>query len=374
MVYDEITFVDGKNGTLITAASLNALKNGIWDGARRGLVTVPKNTTQPSFDNASLLQQIMRDRKAAGGGAILMPEGSTFVGSQILIPSGVYLWNPDPKAGEVKARTDFPINTPVVRIGDYPIDSDVVFQCGLWGVSVHANDITGGTCVYSSQINEGSGIYHAGMFGFKNYGIEIAGPTAQNFEIHELECYQSSGVTHNGAIYVHGVGGANKISKVTCGNAVGAGDAIKITGSYISISDIHVEGSANGLNLSGAGLVQNIVGNPLCTNLVHIQNDSLGWTCQWLFAAGATNTLVDDFWGLTIPGTENSGIVEIYVQQAMGIGKTHMYSDAAAPTLGTHRRGEIVWNNAPSASGKIGWTCVTAGTPGTWKAFGPIDA
>ena len=46
----------------------------------------------------------------------------------------------------------------------------------------------------------------------------------------------------------------------------------------------------------------------------------------------------------------------------------------AAPVSGAWGRGEIVWNVAPSASGKVGWVCVTAGTPGTWKAFGPIDA
>jgi hypothetical protein len=46
----------------------------------------------------------------------------------------------------------------------------------------------------------------------------------------------------------------------------------------------------------------------------------------------------------------------------------------AAPATGTWRRGDVVWNSLPSASGNIGWTCVTAGTPGTWKAFGAIDA
>jgi hypothetical protein len=44
------------------------------------------------------------------------------------------------------------------------------------------------------------------------------------------------------------------------------------------------------------------------------------------------------------------------------------------PTSGAHARGEIVWNMNPSAGGKIGWVCVTSGTPGTWKPFGPIDA
>lgn len=49
-------------------------------------------------------------------------------------------------------------------------------------------------------------------------------------------------------------------------------------------------------------------------------------------------------------------------------------SDSGEPQSGFHNRGEIVWNNAPSAGGKIGWVCVSQGTPGTWKGFGAIDA
>lgn len=49
-------------------------------------------------------------------------------------------------------------------------------------------------------------------------------------------------------------------------------------------------------------------------------------------------------------------------------------SAAAAPTTGAYARGDIVYNNAPTASGKVGWVCVTAGSPGTWKPFGAIDA
>lgn len=47
---------------------------------------------------------------------------------------------------------------------------------------------------------------------------------------------------------------------------------------------------------------------------------------------------------------------------------------AAAPSTGTHVAGEIVFNADPIAGGKIGWVCVTGGTPGTWKAWGVIDA
>lgn len=46
----------------------------------------------------------------------------------------------------------------------------------------------------------------------------------------------------------------------------------------------------------------------------------------------------------------------------------------AAPTTGTWQVGDIVWNTAPAAGGTLGWVCVTAGTPGTWKTFGTIAA
>jgi hypothetical protein len=44
----------------------------------------------------------------------------------------------------------------------------------------------------------------------------------------------------------------------------------------------------------------------------------------------------------------------------------------AAPTTGTWTRGTQVLNVEPSAGGSVGWVCVTAGTPGTWKTFGDI--
>jgi hypothetical protein len=43
------------------------------------------------------------------------------------------------------------------------------------------------------------------------------------------------------------------------------------------------------------------------------------------------------------------------------------------PTTGYHKQGAICWNAGAAAGGKAGWICITAGTPGTWKAFGVID-
>lgn len=46
----------------------------------------------------------------------------------------------------------------------------------------------------------------------------------------------------------------------------------------------------------------------------------------------------------------------------------------AAPTTGTWALGAKVWNSAPTGSSYAGWICTVAGTPGTWRGFGWIEA
>jgi hypothetical protein len=48
---------------------------------------------------------------------------------------------------------------------------------------------------------------------------------------------------------------------------------------------------------------------------------------------------------------------------------------ALAPTLNPHAKAEVLFRTTPLAGGSgnaVGWICTTAGTPGTWKPFGPI--
>ena len=46
---------------------------------------------------------------------------------------------------------------------------------------------------------------------------------------------------------------------------------------------------------------------------------------------------------------------------------------AAAPSSGTYQVGDVVFGTVPVAGGTIGWVCVTAGSPGTWKTWGSIS-
>ncbi len=70
--------------------------------------------------------------------------------------------------------------------------------------------------------------------------------------------------------------------------------------------------------------------------------------------------------GGDITGASNASLISKFNGIAWSAG-------TAAPGAGAHVVGEIVWNTTPAADGVIGFVCVSAGTPGTWKGFGLIE-
>lgn len=68
------------------------------------------------------------------------------------------------------------------------------------------------------------------------------------------------------------------------------------------------------------------------------------------------------------------GFANTAVQGNGRAGALGCFHGVAAPTTGTWKRGDRMWNLIPSAEGNMGWVCVVAGTPGTWKPFGTISA
>jgi len=78
-----------------------------------------------------------------------------------------------------------------------------------------------------------------------------------------------------------------------------------------------------------------------------------------------------------IPAFSNIGA---YVNGAGGYAKNNglltrrEYQGTAAPSTGTWKLGDIVWNNAPSAGAYEKFICVSAGTPGTWKGASLIQS
>jgi hypothetical protein len=89
-----------------------------------------------------------------------------------------------------------------------------------------------------------------------------------------------------------------------------------------------------------------------------------------IFSALATPLTASDFRIITSFFVTTEAIAPI---PSIKYGQTVGYS-TAEPSGGTWKRGDICWNTTPSAGGIPGWVCVTAGTPGTWKAMANVAA
>lgn len=90
-----------------------------------------------------------------------------------------------------------------------------------------------------------------------------------------------------------------------------------------------------------------------------------------LYAAGTRSA---SWCAMDVTGNLKKGVQWAIGGIAFGVKSAIMGSGAAAPTTGTYEQGAIFLNDTPTAGGKIGWVCVAAGSPGTWKPYGSIDA
>jgi len=62
-------------------------------------------------------------------------------------------------------------------------------------------------------------------------------------------------------------------------------------------------------------------------------------------------------------------------QYDLGVfGGSRKFVGTAIPSTGYYLEGDIVYNQNVFATGYVGWVCVTAGSPGTWKTFGAVSA
>ncbi len=70
--------------------------------------------------------------------------------------------------------------------------------------------------------------------------------------------------------------------------------------------------------------------------------------------------------------TTNLTVTNTYgnINKAFQISQPTINWSANAPTTGTYKVGDIIYNITPAKSNVIGWECIVAGTPGTWKEFG----
>ena len=169
----------------------------------------------------------------------------------------------------------------------------------------------------------------------------------------------------------------------------------------ISVCNNNVKNGQYGLYVSGQSadktLLQNltIVGNAFYNNIVYAEKCTYAKVSDNnIFKTGSGD-------GISLVGVDKFDVTSNYIANTAGVGIradsacTNTYGKmnrfdsvstpyfgggirydigSAAPTAGTWAVGDLVWNTAPAAAGAPGWVCITAGTPGTWKAMASLAA
>jgi hypothetical protein len=98
---------------------------------------------------------------------------------------------------------------------------------------------------------------------------------------------------------------------------------------------------------------------------------------QWRYGSAGTSG-TDGVYAIPTEDADRgvAGYVRVQTGLLVGAPGSAITQDrgTAAPASGTWKRGDIRFNSQPSAGGPAGWMCVTAGTPGTWKAMANLAA
>ena len=68
----------------------------------------------------------------------------------------------------------------------------------------------------------------------------------------------------------------------------------------------------------------------------------------------------------------NVGRRRIDFPNGFGLADKKILSGTAPPGGGAYVQGDTMLNSSPDAGGPMGWMCVAAGSPGTWKAMGNL--
>jgi hypothetical protein len=64
---------------------------------------------------------------------------------------------------------------------------------------------------------------------------------------------------------------------------------------------------------------------------------------------------------------------DIDVKNSIKFGGKLFTVDNSPPKVGNYKRGDIVWNEAPTTNSPIGWVCIVTGSPGVWAQFGLVQ-
>jgi hypothetical protein len=295
--------------------------------------------------------------------------------------------------GNVLANTPLAINigpaTEDSQVGNISVTGNVVTGTDQFGIGIVANNTRTNPTVDNISITG-------------NVIQTVANPSAATGNIAGILVRYAKNVTISGNAVMGTTGGGHGIQARNCADVVVSGNTIRDT----SGRGVFVESPVNSFDVSGNTVVNSTLsafvtsGTTTSTIGAFVSNvcdGSVDYGILNLAAVGPISIVGNVLKGITGLGrgvflnasstmATVSGNITDAATPTFYSGARHNIREVgnswnratstgtAAPSSGTWAVGDVVWSTNPAAGGTIGWVCTTAGTPGTWKTFGSIEA
>jgi len=215
-------------------------------------------TCDGTTDGAAAIQTALNAARAQGGGTVVVPISTQpcMIGSPLTVYSGTIL-DLQTRANKIKALGSFPVNTPLVRLGD---GTSYAFSAQVANGTIDCNNVTGSTGIFSNAAQEQSG-YRNMVISQCLIGSKFSGATGSgvsNTYVADSEIYTS--VAFAGAARGHVIevsSWKHTISNLTILPNDGA--TLQDTGVYLTqantvlLQAIHCEYFTNCIKFDGVG-------------------------------------------------------------------------------------------------------------------------
>jgi hypothetical protein len=134
----------------------------------------------------------------------------------------------------------------------------------------------------------------------------------------------------------------------------------------VNISADNVLAIKEGLNSLGNALlsINQIAGDDTTSRLIIDGGGTLK-------VQGSSNTVFEGSVGIGVSTVSNG--IALETNGPVKFQNKKMEVGDGIPTIGLYNQGDIVWHDAPTPGGNLGWICIRTGTPGEWRSFGSIS-
>lgn len=415
--------VDGRNlaaiGVDVSAGGCEVTNCHIRNlhGTNIGAAGVRADTHQGVHVHSNLIYDISADGNGTigdnvGSSRAILLTSDTAAGTGSLIDSN-FIYNIQGEEGDA-IQVIFNSGGAPFLIGDTTVSNNLIMNSNRRSIKIQASN----TLVHNNRVinkftlasapnlasqidvigSNGCTVRDNEVFTQEAIGIQIAGATINaNNNIVKGNVVRRNTTNDPAIFFDDSYGGAVSENFVFGGDrgiAIGTTSGVSISRNEIGGGDGTNAGISTVSSSSGLIIEDNHVVNGSRTAVVSLnasdsvvrKNHSVIGTCITSTSSStgclvadntnysSDNTLTGDFTGNIVSNNFNLGSGNTGAGTARGaVVWSNSIPSTQYPST-TFTRGDVAFIASPTAGGKAGWVCISSGTPGTWKAFGPIDA